>query len=254
MTRSALSGLLALTGLALSAGASAQSWQGFYIDGAIGARSTSTTLTNYETNTWTGSVPPLVWSDTNKEDFGNTNFLGEFSAGYRFVVPGSVVIGVGAFVDAAGNNAGKAGYTTTFSGFGPPLTQTDSFKLEQTSRYGISLDIAPDWRTQPYAKVSYAWSKFKASTTYQSGCFWSGNPTSSSTSATLDGWGFGAGVRHLQSSNLYFFAEVLYQDYGSTNRSYSLTNCAPPPGGSSAYSLKLEPSNVVGVIGLGFKF
>ena len=214
-------------GMSVTTGAGAQVWHGFYIDGAIGARSTNT-----ETTITVSGVP-----GQSSMDFGKTNFMAELTGGWRWGPQGApVVVGIGGFVDAAGTNAGES--NTTAPGF------SDSFKLKQKNRYGLSVDVGPNWRTMPYAKLTYAWSRFEGefSTT---GC----NPVSGAQ--TQSGWGFGAGVRHLQTNNLYFFAEVLYQDYGNGrfNPPITCAGIAQPP-----VNVDVSPSNLIGLIGAGWRF
>jgi len=250
-----------VAGLTLSAAATAQTWGGFYIDGAIGARSSTTKTTLTETDSFPVAGGTYTYTDTSKNDFGKTNFLGEFSAGWRW--DGPVVIGLGAFVDAASNDAGKDTFSEseTFSGSAifpgfASSSYSESLKMKQKSRYGISLDIAPNWRTHPYAKVTYAWSKYSASYS-ESTVSTPADPGdcsgSVSGSQTLKGWGIGGGVRHLQTNNLYFFAEVMWQDYGSDTKK-NVGGVCLAPGDTSVRNFKVDPTNVIGVVGMGFKF
>jgi opacity protein-like surface antigen len=220
--------LLTALGAGMASGANAQqpSWHGFYVDGAIGARATNT-----ETNI---TVTGVTGADN--ADLGKTNFMAELTGGWRWGPANSpVVVGVGAFIDAAGTDAGQAGTTIgTFS---------SSFKMKQENRYGLSVDVGPNWRTMPYAKLTYAWSRFEGEFS-SSGC------NSASGSQTQSGWGFGGGVRHLQSANLYFFAEILYQNYGNGRFNQTIT-C-----GTTAVNAQvdLDASNWIGVVGAGWKF
>jgi hypothetical protein len=212
-------------GMTVATGANAQqpTWHGFYVDGAIGARATNT-----ETNT---SITGVVGSLSN--DFGKTNFLFEATAGWRWAPQGSpVAVGVGAFIDAAGTDAGE----TSSTGFG-------SFKVKQKNRYGLSVDAGPNWRTMPYGKITYAWSRFEGELAL-TGC------NSASGAQTASGWGFGGGVRHLQTNNLYFFAELLYQDYGSERFNHNVSCGGVPIPANTNFSA----NNWIAVIGGGWKF
>ena len=57
-------------------------------------------------------------------------------------------------------------------------------------------------------------------------------------------------MRHLQTNNLYFFAEVLYQDYGNGRFNQTL-NCG---GVLVPANVDVSPSNWIGVICGGWKF
>jgi opacity protein-like surface antigen len=211
-------------GMGAATAASAQVWHGFYVDGAIGARATSTDTTTTVTGI-TGST---------SQDFGKTNFLFEATGGWRWGPQGApVVVGVGAFIDAASTDAGQF----SSANFG-------SLKIKQKNRYGLSVDVGPNWRTMPYAKLTYAWSKFDGELGL-TGC------NSASGSQTVSGWGFGAGVRHQQTNNLYFFAEVLYQDYGNERFNQTLT-CGG--GAQVPTNVDFNANNLIGVIGVGWKF
>lgn len=214
-------------GMGVTTGAGAQSWHGFYVDGAIGARATNSDTTV--------TVTGVTGSD--KVDLGKTNFMLEVTGGWRWAPQNApVVVGIGGFIDAAGTNAGESSTSVgTFSG---------SFKMKQENRYGVSVDVGPNWRTMPYAKVTYAWSRFEGEFS-ATGC------NSASGSQTQSGWGFGGGVRHLQSNNLYFFAEVLYQDYGNGRFNQTITCAGAAPVNAQ---VDLSASNWIGVIGAGWKF
>ena len=232
----AFAGLVAL-GLGAASTASAQSWGGFYVDGAIGARNT-----NSEVKT-SLSIAGVGTDSSNTDSIGQTNFLAEFSGGWRWAsapLGTGVLVGVGGFLDWAGNDAGKGDSSTTAVGVG---TISEGFNIKQKNRYGLSVDIAPNWRTHPYAKLTYAWSKIDANVSV-TGC------SGATTSNTHSGWGIGAGVRHLQTNNLYFFGEFMWQDYDSKSQSSNVTcGLTVIPTTSS-----ISPQNLVGVIGVGWKF
>lgn len=219
-------------GTAAVANAQAPSWGGFYLDGAIGARNTNSKVTT------TANVLPVGSSSDTLDGVGQTNFLAEFSGGWRWAGP--VIVGMGGFIDWAGNDAGQGNSSVTIGA----NTVSDSFTIKQKSRYGLSVDVAPNWRTHPYAKLTYAWSKIDGSLS-ATGC------SGATTSATYSGWGIGAGVRHLQTNNLYFFGEFLWQDYGSKSQS---SNIFCGAAGTVASTSTVSPQNLVGVIGVGWKF
>lgn len=237
-------------------------WGGFYVDAAIGARSSTVQGTDTANSTVTGPGFRDVILTSDDMDFGRTNFLGQFSGGWRWAND-TVVVGMGLFVDLASDDAGQAnsaysevfvaGATTSyFSSYG-------NVSMKQKNRFGLSLDVGPNWRTYPYLKISYAWSDFEVSSAIN-GCG-SGNagPSSASLSNTYSGFGVGGGVRHLYSENLYFFAEAMWQDYSSKTNSVvplcSQGNVNSPGFTSSSQEeFKLSPSNLTGVVGVGWKF
>ena len=96
------------SGLGIGGVAADPSWGGFYVDGAIGARSTTTDFKTTSTSTFRYSSSFIDYSLTNVSestgDQGNTNFLGQLSAGWRWDND-QIVAGIGLFVDLAGDDA-----------------------------------------------------------------------------------------------------------------------------------------------------
>lgn len=265
--------MVTLSGLCIVDGVCAQTWGGFYIDGALGARNTSTELRDSTTiSTGYSSSYGYSWSDTEYTnstlDLGDTNFLAQLSAGWRWD-NGNIVLGIGAFFDLAGEDAGKQqdtfAYTTTINF--PPIysyfySSTESFtaSVKQENRYGISLDIGPSWKTHPYAKLVYSWSDFEFEERTPECGPGSSGPTTNSFGTTRSGFGIGGGIRHLHNDHLYFFAEAMWQDLGSTtktliplcgNLSYPLF---PGQSYSATQTIKLSPTNLTGVLGVGWRF
>lgn len=234
-------------------------WRGFYLDGAIGGRN----VTSDAVNTWSSTLTykPIGWSQTTsgeeQVDLAETSFLGQISGGWRFT-SGPVLVGLGLFFDLAASAGGNYQVAEKFSSNfeGPPFFDVRRTSIEQHHRYGISLDIAPNWRTHPYLKLTYAWSEFEFG--ISSDCPYGSSPAGESASETLSGLGVGGGVRHLQDENLYFFAEFMWQDYGSMNRPfpYLCGQRTMPPYYSFTTSAgaSFEPTNLVGVVGVGWKF
>lgn len=266
-----------VSGIGMSAAAANLTWGGFYVDGAIGGRSTTTDLNTshtyrrYSEDLFSRNPAPISITETydTADDLGATNFLGQISGGWRWD-NGQIVAGIGFFVDLAGEDAGGtkasgSSSTSWSSDLGSDARSTsysDSVELKQTSRYGISFDIAPSWRTQPYLKAVYAWSDIELKMR-TSGCgtylYEPTGPTALSYDETYSGLGVGGGIRHLFNDHLYFFAEAMWQDLGSKSFD-SVSLCGeygPLPRGeyvSDTQTVKVEPTNLTGVVGIGWKF
>jgi hypothetical protein len=267
LTLLAMAGLTA--GLGIGTAAAEPTWGGFYVDGAIGARSTTTDMKSTQNISYSyqnGFGGQVSGNETflTSTDAGSTDFLGQISAGWRWD-SGQIVAGVGVFADLAGDDAGKTTeqYRDTWSYSSGAFASTEEFayfsqtELKQTSRYGISLDIGPAWRTHPYLKLAYAWSDFEVKGSNNCGGT-GGGPTALSFDETYSGLGIGGGVRHLHNENLYFFAEAMWQDLGSKSFTGTPMCSNPPPdypGSASATGkYEFEPTNLTGVIGVGWKF
>lgn len=202
-------------------------------------------------------------------DLGQTNLLGQFSGGWRWD-NGKVVVGLGLFADVGGDDAGSEravnqhtfNYESTYPFYPYSYTETiasgSHIDLTQKSRWGISVDIGPSWRTQPYAKLAYAWSDIEYEETASCAQGMS-SPTGFSFSETYSGLAVGGGVRHLYDDNLYFFAEVMWQDLGSQSRT-GIRPCSRPDQlysgetEQSRYRVEVSPENLTGIVGFGWKF
>jgi hypothetical protein len=267
---------LLISGIGMSAAAADPTWGGFYVDGAIGARSTTTdiktsaTYSTYSENRFNRIPFTELKTDTydTADDGGRTNFLGQIAGGWRWD-NGQIVAGIGLFVDLAGDDAGRtkdsgsSSITSWPSGVEGGAVYSDSAELKQTSRYGISLDIAPSWRTQPYLKVVYAWSDIELKMrTSECGTSRGYGPTALSYDETYSGLGIGGGVRHRVDDHLYFFAEAMWQDLGSKSFNSvalcgdygSLYNAEYGEYATGTQTVKVEPTNLTGVVGIGWKF
>jgi opacity protein-like surface antigen len=200
--------------LILPAAANAQ-WGGFYVEGGVGPRATTTQVES------TDAAGPTVV----KLDAGKTNFMGSLGAGWRQDV-GGWVWGVGAFWNPAGTNAGE--FTVSDPAF------SASGKIEQKNHWGLGGEIG--WNPVPstliYGRLAWHMAKFNAVS--------AGAPTIGSTH---NGFGYGLGARYLLNPNLYLFVEWQQVEFGSKTTAIG-------PG----ETLKLTPSNTIGLIGAGWKF
>lgn len=263
VTSTLISGLL----VGASAPATADNnlnWGGFYVDGALGFRNTQykvRSFTAYSERYLTGGT--YSTSNGGSHDLGSANFLGQISAGWRWA-PGPVVVGLGLFADLATSNSA----TTSFSGSwhdsatgGSGFTYS-TLKVKEKNRYGISLDVGPNWRTHPYAKFAANWADYSVSTSADS-CGGAGTTSGVENSFTnhQTGFGVGAGIRHLQTDNLYFFAEIMWTGMGSKTK--TLSGLCVPNGNAGVLGVtaqtqtqqvKISPTDYTGVMGVGWKF
>ena len=108
--RTALVTTTLISSFLVSTGLNAQTWGGFYADGALGARGTTTDVDGTLMESYAFSDPLFSYSysrmTTTPFDAGKTNFLGQLSAGWRWD-NGKIVVGIGGFVDLASDDAGK---------------------------------------------------------------------------------------------------------------------------------------------------
>ncbi|WP_295446335.1 outer membrane beta-barrel protein [uncultured Thiodictyon sp.] len=263
VTSTLISGLL-VGAAAPVAAEPAPNWGGFYVDGALGFRNTQYKVTNFtqysESYTLGGTYST---ANSGSSDLGSSNFLGQISAGWRWA-PGPVVVGIGLFADLA--SANKASTTFNSSWSNSP-TGTSGFtystiQVKEKNRYGLSLDVGPNWRTSPYAKFAANWADYSVSTAADS-CGMAGTTAATGNSFTnhQNGFGVGAGIRHLQTDNLYFFAEIMWTGMGSKTKTVS-GGCVPNANAvalgvvnqNRSQQVKISPTDYTGVIGVGWKF
>ncbi|WP_295388492.1 hypothetical protein [uncultured Thiodictyon sp.] len=261
VTSTLVSGLLLGAATPVAAD-NAFNWGGFYVDGALGFRNTQYKATNFSSYYETAPTFTYQSAVSGSNDLGASNFLGQISAGWRWA-PGPLVVGIGLFADLAGSNTA----TTTFNIAQSSIPGGSGFnystlRVKEKNRYGISLDVGPNWRTHPYAKFSANWADYSVSTAADS-CGMGGTTGAVENSFTnhQTGFGLGAGMRHLQTENLYFFAEIMWTGMGSKTKGMS-SACAPN-GAAAALGItsqtqtqqvKISPQDFTGVMGVGWKF
>lgn len=114
---------------------------------------------------------------------------------------------------------------------------TGSGDLKQWSHWGVGAEAG--WKlaepTTVYARLEYHRATFELST--------SAPGLAAEGDEQHNGCGYGFGVRHMMQQNMYVFAE--WQQVEFDDEDY------PTIGGGTA---NLEPSNTIGLIGLGMRF
>jgi opacity protein-like surface antigen len=206
-------------GLGAASTANAQ-WDGFYVDGSLGAVA------------GTASVSTAIAGETASLDAGKTAFAFQLGAGWRKDF-GNWVLGLGAFWDPFSATISELNFTDT--------TGTGTAKIQQKWRWGLGIDAGwnPTNNTVIYGKVTYNW----ASVETEANANFLGTAGSGSHSNTHQGWGLGAGVRYLATTNAYVFAEWQWVDYN--------TKTWTPATGTS---VDVTPGANLGLIGVGVKF
>lgn len=197
--------------------ANAQS--GFFVEGGIGIGAATTKLTESE---------PGFRATT---DIGKSRALGSLGAGWRWTSP-TTVFGVGAFGNLAGRNIGEITVTD------PAGSVTG--KLEQRNHWGIGVEAG--WRLAPpttlYGKLTWNRANFKATLTETA----PPDVFTDSISNNHAGVGLGVGLRHALSANSYVFAEWQHVNFNRRTRVID------------GISYTVDPSNSIGLVGLGWTF
>jgi len=206
-------------GLSVSAAANAQ-WNGFYVDGGIGAAAATAEVTN-NFNTAGASLQT-------ETDNGKNNFTLSLGGGWR-MDGGQWVLGLGAFYD-------PVRLDITEDKVAVPGASINT-KIEQKSRYGLRADLG--WKLAPptvgYVLISWNWAEVEVRQ--------DAGGLNQTQKETHSGFGYGAGIRHLLPGNWYLYAEFQQVDYNSKN--YLGTNVS---------QAEVKPHDTIGLIGAGFKF
>jgi opacity protein-like surface antigen len=189
--------------LGTSSAVFAASFDGFYVGAGLGLRGTSSKVTESSTATEIDGI-------------GKNDVFGTVLAGYSWSPNGVFNIAANVWYDFGDNKT-----TVTTSGL------TGDFKLKDT--YGLSIE--PGWymgtNTLGYLKLSYARTKLEVSV---SGL--------GSASENFDGFGYGVGIKHLVTPNVYLFVEAEQRPYNS----------------KTFNSVDVKPTETLGTFGVGFKF
>ena len=214
--------LAVLLGIAASS-AFAGSFDGPFVQANIGGASTQVEG-NY------GSILGSKSSDAG-------NFLGQIQAGYSqsfdvFNLSGS------AFYIVGNQNGGTN--TATLSGAGGSVSANQTFQLKNTWGLSIEPGLYVSDNTLGYLKFSW----------FNSDMSYNGNMTvrtpravtngSASVSNIVNGAGFGVGVKHLFTDNIYGAVEYQYVQYGSWS--------------DSNLGTSYKPNQNYGWVGIGYKF
>lgn len=170
----------------------------------------------------------LGWakSETKVEDlkWNDSTLVGKLAAGYGHSF-GAFNLSANVFYIIGDLKSGDKTFVANNGGAG-------KITAKGTNTYGVSVE--PGWNvsdsTLAYAKFSYVHTKGKISEVNTSG----GITTSDSMSQDFNGFGYGIGVKHKFSQNLYGLAEIEQIDFESKN--------------------DFKPNTLGAYIGIGYKF
>lgn len=170
----------------------------------------------------------LGWakSETKVEDlkWNDSALVGKLAAGYGHSF-GAFNLSANVFYILGDLKSGDKKYTL-YNG------NTGTITAKGTNTYGVSVE--PGWNvsesTLAYAKLSYVHTKGKISEVDVSG----GIAATTTLSTGFDGFGYGVGVKHKFSQNLFGLAEIEQIDFQSKN--------------------DFKPNTLGAYIGVGYKF
>lgn len=167
---------------------------------------------------------------------GEQDVIGGLNLSYGFAVAPQVVLQVGAAADLGKTDM----YKESFSGEG--WSQSTSFK--EKSHYSIY--VAPGYlvtpKTMVYAKLAYHRMKVEGAINQS----WEGGVSGSDTQS-FKGFGFGAGIQTMLTSNVFAYAEVQRVQYGSET-------IYADSGEGWSESESAKPRSTIGAIGVGYRF
>lgn len=223
--------IVAAASIALVASSSfAGAFDGPYVQLGIGGANTSSSVSN------TANIDDD--SDLNQEDrfgsFGSIDgnisqgsFNGILSAGYsKSIADTRFNLAANLFYVIGNQKAGsKSSYTTFNTNQGTEdYSQSGNFKLQNT--WGISVE--PGWNftesTLGYFKLAWVNSDYKASIA-ESGSLVD-DPGTSNYSKQVNGFGYGIGMKHLLTENVFLGVDVLGVSYQSMKQT-DIVNARP---------------------------
>lgn len=198
-----------ISGLAMAEGA----FDGPFVQLGIGGSSTSTKLSGTD-------------SDLNGSS-SQGSFNGLVAAGWSQSI-GSEGFNLGAniFYVIGNQNAGEksSSYNISGPGFTANINENAQNKLQNT--FGISVEPGWNFTDSTLGFVKLAWVNSRADGTY-SGSFTCDAPctlsgatsgsTSTSGTKTINGFGYGLGVKQLVTKNIYLGVDLMGVTYGSAN-------------------------------------
>ncbi len=168
------------------------------------------------------------------------SFNGMTSIGYSKALGSEGFNMAGSLFYVIGNqNAGNV--SSTFVGSGGSLTEAGNVKFENT--WGVSIE--PGWNfaksSLGFLKLAWVNSTYKGNLSANLTSF--SDPTRNATAATygsknLNGFGYGLGVKHMLTQNIFAAVDVLGVSYQSYEN----------------YGVSAKPSQWMGFASLGYRF
>lgn len=211
----------------------AGAFDGPYVQLGIGGANT-TTQSSYSQN----NMRNLGYADFNTS---GGSFLGQVQAGYSQVFSGFNIAG-NVFYNIGNQKSGGYSHTSIASS---TVTEniSQNFKLKNT--WGVSIE--PGYylgrESLGYLKVSYLNSTLNYGATYQMNI--NGTPDTTSTQSgqkSMNGIGFGLGLKQGLTENLFAFAEYQYVQYGKSSDVLFSSD------------ISYKPNQNYGWFGVGYRF
>lgn len=209
--------------------AQVHSWTGFYLGVHAGYSWADGTIEHSSTDGLFGgplgaiAVGAIPGSITHRMD----GFIGGGQAGYN-VQSGQFVYGIEADISYTDLRGSSTVSTNAFQFFYPPLTTTQSTRLEWfgTARMRVGFLASPAWLIYATGGVAFGGAKASTVVTIPTGCFGNALCSAGSASDTLAGWTIGGGFEHAVGPRWTIRLEYLYFDLGSL--SYNVLPTEPP--------------------------
>lgn len=219
--------IAALSGTALAAGA----FDGPFVQLGIGGSGTSTKISGTDSS-FDGSS-------------SQGSFNGLVSAGWsQSIGTEGFNLGANLFYVIGNQNAGQKNNTYGVEGSGWTASVTESGQSTLKNTFGISVE--PGWNftesTLGYVKLAWVNSRLDGNLNMSytcPACTTTSGSASESSTKTINGFGYGLGVKQLVTKNIFVGVDLMGVTYGSANYD----------GGMSA-----KPSQFLGFASVGYKF
>lgn len=222
------SAIAAASGSVLAAGA----FDGPFVQigiGGVGTENSNSYSNTGATQVVTGGLPSGTTS--------SGSFIGQVLGGYSQSID-KFNMAANIFYIIGNQDSGSQGVNGNYLGL-VPWSATNQTKLKNT--WGISVEPGYYLTDKTLGYLKFSW--FNSSLNANGSVSALGVTDSISSSANVNGAGFGLGAKQMFTNNIYGYVEYQYVTYGS--KSMGL-------GAETTYTGK--PSQNYGVVGIGYKF
>jgi len=240
----------------------AHHWSGFYLGGAVGARSAQakgnvTAVTNSNFNSFCDTLAPF--GGCRGQQLDSTGAKGGIYAGYNWHAAPRWVLGVEADWMWADHEAVLSGhiFPSTVNSFALTAVGGDSFTLK--TQWDASLRGRVGHLVTPsvlvFATAGVSWMSIKTSSvctavTASCSAIATLTPLTASVSDIVVGWTVGGGVEAMIAPDWLVRAEYRYADYGTSDYSITRTNASTQR--VTTYDIDLKTHTAL--LGIAYKF
>jgi hypothetical protein len=215
----------------------------------LGVATSQVSASGTDDDSWYGSSPLNVNGNTS-----GTRLVGLASIGYSKSFS-SYNLAANLFYVIGNQSAGGSsttGVTSNITPDGPSKKVSENLNSSYTLKntWGISLEPGYyfDKDLLAYLKLAYVTTSLQSNLSCNSSDGYCPNQMSSS-SQSLNGFGYGLGVKKMFTDSIYGAVDLLGVTYGNVNKSYNLSTYSTAPNNAS-----FKTTQYMGFVSVGYKF